>query len=167
MSVPKSLAAGAAAFGLLAAGYAATFPTALPRPLRSPRHAARPPAEVRLNGQRLDMSPFQEVAEGVPEIPLTGRGGEDPGGIRPARGRRLLSITSGRDDALGAAFHDADAVATAALEARLAAEGWARLDFGEGLGLWTRGGESLLLEAPGPGRPGTALVYWRAPGGSR
>lgn len=92
--------------------------------------------------------------------------GADPGGVRPPNARRLLSTQSDRPDALSAALYEAGEGAARALATRLATGGWAAVDLGEGLSLWARGAETLLLDAPGPGRPGISLVYWRAPGDS-
>ena len=89
--------------------------------------------------------------------------GPDPGGIRPPSSRRLLAAGTDRADALSAALYEAGPAAAPALAARLVAEGWGCLDAGGGLGLWRRGDETLLLDAPCPGRPGISLVYWRAP----
>lgn len=90
--------------------------------------------------------------------------GQDPGGIRPPHARRLLSAVSDRADGLSAALYGASSGSARTLGDRLAADGWSALDLGDGLALWIREGETLLLDAPGPGRPGVSLVYWRSPG---
>jgi hypothetical protein len=87
--------------------------------------------------------------------------GQDPGGIRPPNARRLFSALSDRTDGLSAALYEASPGAARALGARLATEGWRAWDLGDALALWMREGETLLLDAPGPGRPGISLVYWR------
>ena len=107
---------------------------------------------------------WRSTAPRIPLLPGPAAGdfpGQDPGGIRPPNARRLLSAVSDRADGLSAALYEASPGASRALGTRLAAEGWSALDLGDGLALWMREGETLLLDTPGPGRPGISLVYWR------
>ncbi len=107
---------------------------------------------------------WRSIAPRIPLLPGPAAGdfpGQDPGGIRPPNARRLLSAASDRADGLSAALYEASSEAARALGDRLAADGWSALDLGDGLALWAREGETLLLDAPGPGRPGISLVYWR------
>ncbi len=119
------------------------------------------PAGVLLNGRPLG---FLEETPAVllpDRLPCGDCPGTDPGGIRPPGARRLLSFASDRPDALASAWYEGGSVA--ALESRLCAQGWSRLDFGQGLALWARDRENLLIDASGSGRPGTSLLYWRLP----
>ncbi len=153
----KRIAALLAASAVLASAWALEkdLPTAF-RP-----HPEGTPAGVLLNGRPLS---FREETPAIllpDRLPCGDCAGSDPGGIRPPGARRLLSLVSDRPDGLASAWYEGGNLP--ALSARLAAEGWERQDLGNGLSLWARDQETLLLDACGPGRSGTSLLYWRLP----
>ena len=151
------MGACAASAAVLAAAWAVERD--LPSSFR-PESPGLPPDPL-VNGLPLEFKENAPFAPLPPALPCGDCPGTDPGGLRPAGGRRLLSFASGRPDALASGWYEGGSAAI--LESRLAKAGWSPMDFGGGLSLWARDGETLLVDASGPGRPGTSLLYWRLP----
>ena len=156
-ALPRLLCALLSASVLLASAWAVE--RELPAAFR-PRPEAIP-AGVLLNGRPLRWSEESPATILPDRLPCGDCEGSDPGGIRPPGSRRLLSFVSDRPDGLASAWYEGGSIV--ALEARLRDDGWEKQDLGAGLSLWARAKESLVLDAAGPGRPGTSLLYWRLP----